>query len=485
MIKRIFRVGLWLLILLLVVTAILLGGRILIPPQMEDDDHLRLKQEYLAKVAAAAIDAPTSPNLVVILFDDLGYGDLSVYGSRAVDTPNIDRIAAAGLRFTNAYSPSPYCSASRAGLLTGRHPTRMGLDHVLQPAGTWQDTLLRIGARNRQLPAEEITLPEVLSAVGYATGMVGKWHLGDASPSLPNDRGFDSYFGLLYSNDQGQPALWRDRQIIEPHPLDQSSLTHRYTKEAVAFLEVNRDRPFFLYMPHTFPHVPLFASDPFRGRSDGGLYGDVIEELDSSVGTVMATLTRLGLADQTLVLITSDNGPWFQGSPGGTRGRKMDVFEGGMRVPFILHWPGHIAPAQVSELLASGLDLFPTFLEMASLPLPRDRDYDGVSLVPLFAGGSPELDRSILFTQIRKFQAIREERFKYHARHGVLYGNPMDWRWGPFILRGPWLFDLDVDPHESYDISGSHPAVAERLAGKLGERQLAWNENPRGWIDPD
>lgn len=480
--KKILGWGRRLSVLLVLALAVLLGGRVLFPPQMGDTEHLQRKADYLQTVAAAASRSTVRPNLVVILFDDLGYGDLSVYGSRAVATPNIDRLAAAGLRFTSGYSPSPYCSASRAGLLTGRHPTRMGFDHVLQPAGTWKDILLRIGARNRQLPAEEITLSEVLAAAGYATGMVGKWHLGDASPSLPNDRGFESYFGLLYSNDQGRPVVWRNRGIVESHPIDQSSLTRRYTEEAVEFLQANRDRPFFLYIAHTFPHVPLFASEPFRGHSDGGLYGDVVEELDSSVGTVVATLQRLGRAEQTLILITSDNGPWFQGSPGGLRGRKMDVFEGGMRVPYILYWPERIAPAGLSDQLVSGLDLFPTFLDLTSLPMPRDRLYDGISLVSLLGDPSLELERTLLFTRIRQFQAIRRGRFKYHARHGVLYGNPMDWRWGPFIPRGPWLFDLATDPDEAYDISGSLPAISERLAAELAQSRLAWRENPRGWL---
>jgi len=459
--------------------------RVLLPAQMEDAEHLEIKRDYLAAIASDLPVGVDQPNLVVILFDDLGPGDLSSYGSRAIRTPNIDRIAAAGARFANAYSPSPYCSASRAGLLTGRHPTRMGLDHVLQPAGTWQDSLLRIGARNRQLPAEEITLSEVLHSAGYATKLVGKWHLGDRQPSLPNDRGFQSFYGLLYSNDQGRPVVWRDRQIVEQHPIDQRTLTARYTEEALTFLEQQGSQPFFLFLSHSFPHVPLHASERFRSSSDGGLYGDVVEELDASVGSVVDSLERLGLARNTLVLVTSDNGPWFQGSASGTRGRKMDVFEGGMRVPFVVYWPGRIAAQGISESLVSGLDLLPTFLELAGLPLPEDRILDGVNLVPLLETGRDNPRETILYSRIRQFQAWRHGRYKYHARHGVQYGNPMDWRWGPFVPKGPWLFDLETDPEESYDITIKRPEIAQLLATELDVRRQQWLDNPRGWLDED
>lgn len=471
------------LALLLLVALAALAGRLLLPPQMHDERHLEAKAAYLRSIAELPREGRDPPSFIVILFDDLGHGDLGVYGSVSLSTPRLDRLAAAGLRFTDAYSASPYCSASRAGLLTGRHPTRMGFDHVLQPAWTWKDLLLRIGGRNRQLPAEEITLPEALRAAGYATGMFGKWHLGDASPSLPNDRGFERFFGSLYSNDQRRPTLWRDRQVAESHPIDQASLTGRYTEEALSFLRANRDRPFFVFLPHTFPHEPLHASERFLGSSEAGLYGDVVAELDSSVGALVDELSRLGLTDTTLLLITSDNGPWFQGSPGGLRGRKMEAFEGGMRVPFLVSWPGRIAPPGTSPALVSGLDLFPTLLELAGVPLPSDRVIDGVSLVPLLAEPSQQLDRSILYTRIRRFQAVRRGRFKYHRPQRVLYGNPMDWSWGPFVRRGPWLFDLARDPDESYDVTARHPALAAELAAALDAQEAAWRLNPRGWID--
>ena len=460
-----------------------IGMRILNPVQMYDARHADLKDRYLRQIAAQVRLGSDSPNIVLILFDDLGVGDLGCYGSQAIQTPNLDRIAAAGTRFTHAYSVSPYCSASRAGLLTGRHPVRMGFDHVLQPAGTWKDLLLRIGARNRQLPAEEILLPEVLHAVGYRTSMVGKWHLGDRSPSLPLDRGFDSYLGLLFSNDQGDPVLWRDRRIVGTHPLDQDRLTESYTRAAIDFLAQPENRPFFLYIAHTFPHIPLHASEGFRGRSRGGLYGDVVEELDASVGRVMRALEENGLANDTLVLITSDNGPWFQGSSGGTRGRKMEIFEGGMRVPLLVYWPGAIPAGSESAALTSGLDLVPTVLELLSIPAPSDRQLDGVSFAAELQHGRASARRTILYTSIDRFQAWRRGRFKYHVRHGMLYGNPMDWRWAPFVSKGPWLFDLETDPEEAYDVLPSRPEVAAELAGELEQFVSRWRANPRGWLD--
>ena len=477
----VLRIAIITVLTLVVAGSMFLAARVLMPAQMGDAVHLQLKRDYLATVAEEVDTEARRPNLVVILFDDLGYGDLSSYGSRAIRTPNLDSLAADGLRFSHGYSPSPYCSASRAGLLTGRHPARMGLDHVLQPAGTWKDVLLRIGARNRLLPEEEIVLSEVLNSAGYSTALVGKWHLGDRAPSLPNTRGFQSFYGLVYSNDQGEPSVWRDQEIVEEHPIDQSTLTQRYTEQSVAFLEgQSAERPFFV--SHTFPHVPLSASERFEGSSDGGLYGDVVEELDGSVGLIVDTLDRLDLAKDTMILVTSDNGPWFQGSSGGLRGRKMDFFEGGMRVPFLVSWPGTIEQNLTIESLVSGLDLFPTFLELAEIPLPTDRKYDGVSQAELLRTGRGKPRDSILYSQIRQFHAWRRGRYKYHAERMIPYGNPMAWRLGLAVRKGPWLFDLEIDPDESYDISSKAPEVAQQLATELSSFVKDWQQNPRGWL---
>jgi arylsulfatase A-like enzyme len=475
--RRLF-VGSAALVLLVILVAL---GRILLYRQTDDERRLAIKREYLESIAGVVTTATPAPNIVVILFDDLGLGDLGVYGGEAIATPRLDRLASEGLMFRNAYSPSPYCSASRAGLLTGRLPVRSRLDHVVQVPWSWQDTLERLGGLNRRLPAEEITLPEVLRAAGYATAIVGKWHLGDQSPSLPNDRGFDSFYGLLFSNDQGRPVVWEDREIVERHPIDQETLTRRYTERAVAFIEANRERPFFLYLAHTFPHVPLHAAPDRLGRSAAGLYGDVVEELDWSTGAVLDTLERAGVAGTTLVVVTSDNGPWFQGSPGGVRGRKFDVFEGGMRVPLLARWPARIAPGRVDEDLVSGIDLFPTILEMVGVPPPSDRVIDGRSLMARFDGRLGEPWGPIWFHQVGHLRAVREGRFKYHDRHRLPFGNPPDFRFGFWVSRGPWLFDLDLDPDESYDVSVRYPETYSRMAAILDARRRELEEDLRGW----
>ncbi len=468
---------------LLVLLAVLgIAARIVLHTQRDDGERVAAKRAYLEEIAARPPLGPSAPNLVLILFDDLGYGDLGAYGSASVRTPALDRLAAEGALFRHGYAASPYCSASRAGLLTGRFAVRAGLDHVVQAPWSWRDLLLRVGGRNRRLPLEEITLAELLSAAGYATAIFGKWHLGDASPSLPHERGFDEFYGLLHSNDQGRPAVRRNGEVVDPHPIDQAGLTRRYTDEAVRFLEERGGRPFFLYLPHTFPHVPLHAPPERRGSSTGGLYGDVVEELDASVGRVLDALDRLGLRDDTVVVATSDNGPWFQGSGGGVRGRKMDVFEGGTRVPWIVRWPARVAAGQVADAPITGLDLFPTVLEATGLPAPPDRVLDGASLLPRLTGGPAPPEREVWYFQIGVLRAVRAGRFKYHDRHRLLYGNPMDWALAPFVDKGPWLFDLERDPDESYDVSERYPEVARRLAAQLAGKRREVEENPGGWF---
>ncbi len=488
MLARVVKVAGWLGIAtagLVLVGLAVLAARIVLHRQTDDAERLESKRAYLDGIRKDAERTGSGPNLVLIVFDDLGYGDIGVYGSRAIRTPRLDAVAATGATFRHAYSASPYCSGARAGLLTGRYAVRSGLDHVVQAPGTWQDLLLRVGWRNRRLPAEEITLGDVLRAAGYATGLFGKWHLGDESPSLPGDLGFDSFYGLLHSNDQGQPALLEGRTVVEPHPIDQTTLTRRYTDRAVAFIERHRERRFFVYLPHTFPHVPLHASAGAHKRSAAGLYGDVVEELDASVGRIVDALAHAGVAGDTLLVVTSDNGPWFQGSPGGVRGRKFDVFEGGMRVPLIAAWPGRVAPGQVIDEPVIAIDLFPTLLELAGLPPPPDRVIEGRSLAELL-GITPERGdqthpTAILFHQLGVPRAVRVGRFKYHDPHRVPFGNPMDWPWAPTSRRGPYLFDLAADPDESYDVSERHPEVVEDLRAILEQRRRELAENPRGW----
>jgi arylsulfatase A-like enzyme len=464
----------------LAAAAVLLAGwRIAFYSQHDDDARVARKQAYLDAVAARG--RGTGPNVVVFLFDDLGAGDLGCTGSRAIRTPHLDRIAAEGARFRNGYSASPYCTGSRAGLMTGRYPVRSGLDHVLSAPGTLPDVGLRLGGMNRRLPAEEITLAEVLAAAGWDTAMVGKWHLGDYSPSLPTERGFAHWFGLLHSNDQGKPRVWRDGSVVEEHPIDQATLTRRYTDEAVAFIEQARARPFFLYVAHSHPHVPLHAPAERLGTSEGGLYGDVVEELDAGVGRVTDALARRGVDGDTVVFVSSDNGPWFQGSAGESRGRKHDVFEGGMRVPFLVRWPGRIAPNQVRDELVIGIDVFPTVLELAGIPPPPDRVLDGASLAGLLTRGTPGPERVIWFHQLGIARAVRDGRFKLQDRRVIPYGNPQNWRWALGVEQGPYLFDLVTDPAESYDVSLRHPAERRRLEGLLQAHARELAENPRGW----
>jgi len=475
-------------LVLLVLLAALIGGawialRIARYEQSEDFDSMRSKITALAALAEAAKAAPEGrPNVVVILFDDLGWGDLGAYRSQAPATPRLDRLAAQGAVFENFYAAAPYCTPSRAGLLTGRWPIRTGLTQVAFPRGHPIDRVQRASGVTTRLPADEITLADALKAGGYATMMVGKWHLGDTAPSLPNDLGFERYFGALYSNDMKPFALWRDREIAEPDPADQGTLTRRYTDEAVAFLEQSRKRPFFLYVAHNFPHEPLHASEEQAGKSPAGVYGDVMADLDASTGTIMDALERLGLARNTLVLVTSDNGPWFEGSAGSLRGRKNETFEGGMRVPLIARWPGRIPAGQRIEDVAAAIDVLPTALGLAGLPLPADRIVDGVDLAPLLFGRGRDLpERPVFYYSDRSLQAVRIGRWKAHRRHGVFGGLAASWPVVPLMPKGPWLFDLVRDPDESYDVSAKRPEELERLEAAMRELESDLATNPRGW----
>lgn len=459
--------------------------RVSLYEQRDDEAALEAKAAALAALhqagAGAANPAEQRPSFVVILFDDLGLGDLGAYRSQAPATPRLDRIAAHGAAFDAYYAAAPYCTPSRAGLLTGRWPIRTGLTQVVFPEGHPIDRVQRATGRPIRLPADEITLADALRAGGYATAAIGKWHLGEA-PSLPNDLGFDRFFGVLHSNDMQPLPLWRDRQIVEPHPLDQRTLTRRYTEEAIAFIEENRERPFFLYVAHNFPHEPLHASPEQAGKSPAGLYGDVLADLDASTGAIVDALERLSLARNTLVLVTSDNGPWFEGSTDGLRGRKNDVFEAGMRVPLIARWPGRIAAGQRIEDVAAAVDVLPTLLALAELPLPADRVIDGVDLAPvLFRRGGELPERPIYYYADRTLQAVRIGRWKAHRRHGVYGGLAADWAFVPLFPRGPWLFDLTRDPDESYDASARRPEELERLLGVMRDFDAELAEDPRGW----
>jgi arylsulfatase A len=447
----------------------------------------------IGQSAAASLAGPLAtaqtrrPNIIVILADDLGYGDLSVYGHPTIRTPNLDRMAGEGVRFTQFYSGAASCSPARAALLTGRLPVRSGVNQVLVP---WS---------KGGLPAEEVTIAEALKPAGYSTACVGKWHLGHLPQYLPGRHGFDRYFGIPYSNDMsrktaGNPSyirelerhpetpgtpLLRNDQLIESEP-DQTRLTEQYTKESIDFIRSanTAKQPFFLYLAHTFPHVPLFASERFRGKSARGLYGDVVEELDWSVGEIRRTLSELKIDRQTLVLFTSDNGPWLVkrhegGSAGLLREGKATTWEGGMREPFIAAWPGRIRSGTVSMSFGCSMDIFPTCAKLAGVPVPSDRQYDGVDLGPVLFDGQEGRDALMFYYISTELRAVRKGRWKLHfATNNAATEEP--------VVRHerPLLFDLLGDPSEKYDVSDSHPNIVKDLIGTADEHRRTLKAGP-------
>jgi arylsulfatase A len=417
------------------------------------------------------------PNFVIILTDDLGYGDLE---SDAVDTSNLKRMAAAGIRLTSFYATASVCSPSRAGLLTGRYPVRTLVTTPFlsthDAMNAVMDLLGRYSYGVTGIPQDEVLLSEVLKRRGYRTGLVGKWHLGGKSGHLPNDRGFDSFYGALWSNDDQPYAIYRDREIAVESPADQNVLTQNFTRAAVDFIRSNAQNPFFLYLAHAMPHFPIHASEDFRGRSAAGLYGDAVAELDWSVGQVLDTLNEVRLEGKTLVIFSSDNGPWWQGNPGYARGRKLLTFEGGFRVPFIALWPGVIPPGTSSREMSMNFDLFPTCLQLAGVPLPQDRIIDGKDIMPLLTVGSTSPHETLLFYDTRILKAIRYRHWKYHGRFRT--DNAAFWPLG----QGPFLFDLDTDPNESYSLIESRPELAAQLSAMLETRNAEMAANLRGWL---
>jgi arylsulfatase A len=427
---------------------------------------------------APAADRP--PNIVIILADDLGYGDLGCYGSPTIATPNLDRMAAEGLRFTDFYVASEVCTPSRAALLTGRYPVRSGMygkRRVLFPNSPGG------------LPAGEITLPEALKTRGYATAHVGKWHLGIHEGSRPLDQGFDQSFGLPYSNDMdarpdlpkgstGSPTppadgwnvpLLRNGEVVEK-PADQVHLTGHYTEEAVKFIQQKKNQPFFLYMAHSFPHVPLFASENFKGKSRAGIYGDTVEELDWSVGQVLETLRKEGLAENTLVFFTSDNGPWLiMGAQGGSAGPLKDGkgsnWEGGMRVPGIAWWPGHIKPG-VAHDPANSMDLFATSLALAGAELPKDRVIDGTDIRLLLLEGKALSERPFFYYRGDQLYACRLGEWKAHYVTQPGYGPGKREVQDP-----PLLFQLGLDAGEKRSLAAEHPDVLARIQEAVNQHR--------------
>jgi len=421
-------------------------------------------------------DSAGPPNIVIVFVDDLGYGDLSCYGETRWQTPHLDAMAADGVRFTSFYTAQPVCSASRAALLTGCYPNRIGIHNALMPDG-------KVG-----LADDETTLAELCRSRGYATAIFGKWHLGHLPPFLPLQHGFDTWHGIPYSNDMGpdnpnnkrwkELPTFHDGEVVEINS-DQAPVTNDLTRRAVAFIEdaVADERPFFVYVPHPMPHIPLFVSEQGRGASGAGLYGDVAVELDRSVGAILEVLERTGVDDNTLVLFTSDNGPWLNygdhaGTTAGFREGKGTTFEGGVRVPAIARWPGRIPPATVCDEPVMTIDVLPTVARLIDAELPA-LPIDGQDVWPLFTGepGATSPHESYAFYYHRsQLQAVRAGRWKLHVPHkyrttiGQVLG--VDGNGGAYDYSakiGLELFDLLADPGETTDVAGAHPEVMERM----------------------
>jgi len=433
------------------------------------------------------------PNIVLIFIDDMGYGDIGPFGNQQFKTPHLDSLAGEGMKFTSFYA-TPVCSMSRACLMTGCYNVRVSIPGVLFPRST-------IG-----LNPSEITLAEIVKQQGYATKCIGKWHLGHRQPFLPTQQGFDSYFGIPYSNDmtidteharfakdcvfrEGMTEekaraqairhtvpLMRGEEVVE-YPADQATLTKRYTEEAIQFIQANQQQPFFLYLPHSMVHVPLAASDDFRGKSGQGLFGDAVEELDWSVGQIMQTLRNLKLDSKTLVIFTSDNGA-ASGSAAPWRGKKGSVFEGGVREPCIMRWPGHIPAGATCSQIAGNIDLLPTFAKLVGADLPKDRELDGRDISSLmFQADAPAVrDTHLYFNGAGALAAIRQGDWKLFLKLPAAKGKK--------AAVEPALYDLAHDPAETTDVSRQHGEVVARLRAEADkrEREIREHRRPAGEI---
>ena len=432
------------------------------------------------------------PNVVIIFTDDQGYGDLSGYGSTRIHSPRLDAMAAEGVKFTSFYA-MPSCSPSRAALLTGCYPPRVGIPDVVGPPGPAWTADKQYG-----LHPDETTLAELLGAAGYATGIVGKWHLGHFPETMPLKHGFDEFFGLPYSNDmlpeQGYPDLMllSNGDTLERNP-DQRQLTGRYTQRALSFIDVHREQPFFLYLAHSMPHVPLFSSPDHEGRSGQGAFADVIEEIDASVGAILDKLEATGLEDNTLVLFTSDNGPWLTygnhaGSAGPFREGKGTTWEGGVRVPFIARWPGRIPGGRVIHEAATLADLLPTISALTPADLP-ERKIDGRDLSPLLVSSIAPAPAPIPYWRSGNLDAVRVGRWKLHREHNFRYvdrvGN--DGVRGSYAYRdtGTELYDLIGDPGEVYDVAADYPDIVAELEAIGARLQTEMNANKRPPFRPE
>ena len=432
------------------------------------------------------------PNFIIIYCDDLGYGDIGCFGSTKHRTPNLDRMAEEGTRFTSFYVTSGVCTPSRSSLMTGCYPRRVNMHQ--------NDTGLCVlfPVNKKGLNPDEITIADLLKKNGYATACIGKWHLGDQPQFLPTRQGFDYYFGIPYSNDMGKGKnnnrpplpLLRNEKVIEA-PAKQDTLTKRYTEEAIKFITANKDKSFFIYLPHTMPHNPVYASEKFRGKSANSRYGDTVEEIDWSTGEILAALKKSGVDKNTLVVFTSDNGAHssFGGGNGLLRGHKGSTWEGGMREPCVVRFPGKVPAGKTCDEIATTMDLLPTFARLAGTKPPTDRIIDGKDIWPLMAGkkGAKSPHEAFYYYQIDQLQAVRSGKWKLHLKLEAKKRN-----WGKPIPNSPLqLYNLDSDIGEQNNVADRNPDVASRLLAlaeeardDLGDfNRKGRNQRPAGWVE--
>lgn len=442
---------------------------------------------FILQSSCSLFAVQNPPNIILISMDDMGYGDLGCFGSTKNRTPHLDQMAAGGTKFTDFYVTSGVCTPSRASLLTGCYPRRVNL-HVDE-----NDKWVLFPGACKGLNPNETTIPEILKTQGYATTCIGKWHLGDHPDFLPTRHGFDSYFGIPYSNDMGRKdiplPLLRDEKVIEA-PVKQAPLTQRYTEEALTFIKANQEKPFFLYLPHTSVHLPLFPGEKFKGKSQNGKYGDWIEEVDTSTGEILQALKDLKLDHKTLVIFTSDNGS--NGSNGGSnaplKGSKGTTDEGGMRVPCIMRWPGKIPAGTTCDQLVSTLDILPTLTSLAGGQIPTDRKIDGHDISDLLFGkeGAKSPHDPFYYYHTTQLQAVRSGKWKL-----VLPQSEKFTGWSKKIKDSPLqLFDLKADPGEKNNLAQNHLDVVTQLTKFANEARKdlgdgnnqGTGQRPAGWV---
>jgi uncharacterized sulfatase len=431
----------------------------------------RPSRREVVSAAAAAAATPASaaqrPNIVLMLADDLGYGDLGCFGGKRIRTPHLDRMARQGARLTHFFSSANVCTPSRAGLLTGRYPVRSGMSvGVIYPHSSYG------------LPQSERTVASVLKDAGYRTAMLGKWHLGSVTDAWPTRHGFEDFWGVPYSNDMNPFPLYRGETVIERATV-QETFAARMVAEAKRVIAAPSDKPFFLYMAHIAPHVPLRPGANFRGKSGAGLYGDFVEEMDWTAGEVLRALAEAGKDRDTLVVFTSDNGPWWEGSSGPRRDRKGSTWEGGYAVPLIARWPGHIAARTTSDAIAMNIDFLPTFAALAGASVPADRPIDGKDIWPLMRGERTSPHEHLLFFSNAEIAAARTQDWRLVLRaYYQTFDAPLE-RFGARML-----FNVREDPGETVNLIDRHPEIAADLQARVDAARQVFASLPQQRTDP-